>query len=120
MASKQAAAPVAAAAAPAAPPIPAPASPRKTCKVVLRTYQGTRGARIHPKGCKVRSYADDAGRDKIRKFNKREDPKYKIKTPVGALDRYVWVRRTVNGVVHRKKILWDTGAESGSCGLIVA
>ena len=45
-------------------------APRPTCKVVLRTYAGTRGARIHPKGCQVRSYADDDTRDNIRKYNK--------------------------------------------------
>ena len=115
MASKQAAAPVAAAAAPAA-----PASPRPTCKVVLRTYEGTRGVRIHPEGCKVRSYADDNTRKRIRKYNKRDVRKQKLKTKAGDVDKYVWVRRTVNGVVHRKQFLWDTGAESGACGVIVA
>ena len=49
MASKQAAAPVAAAAAPAAPP-------RPTCKAVRRGYgRYPNLARIHPQGCKLRS-----------------------------------------------------------------
>ena len=94
------------------------ATPRPTCKVVLRTYEGTRGARIHPKGCKVRSHAADATRKNIRKYNKNEVEKYKIKTKQKELS--VYVRRTVNGVIHRKKFIWDTRATAARCGVVLA
>ena len=30
------------------------------------------------------------------------------------------MRRTVNGVVHQKKCIWDTGATAAACGIILA
>jgi hypothetical protein len=104
----------------AAAAVPAVPVPRPTCKVVLRTYEGTRGPRIHPAGCKVRSYADDDTRKNIRKYNKKDVQKHKIKTKRGAKELELYVRRTANGVTQRKKFIWDTGATAAGCGVVLA
>ena len=50
--------------------------PKPTCKVVKR--EGQRGARIHPKGCKVRTTKDTQGNK--RQYNKRGEEKITLKT----------------------------------------
>ena len=50
--------------------------PKPTCKVVKR--EGQRGARIDPKGCKVRTTKDTQGNK--RQYNKRGEEKITIKT----------------------------------------
>ena len=47
-----------------------------TCKVVKR--EGQRGARIDPKGCKVRTTKDTQGNK--RQYNKRGEEKITLKT----------------------------------------
>ena len=49
---------------------------RPTCKVVKR--EGERGARIDPKGCKVRTTKDAQGNK--RQYNKRGEEKITLKT----------------------------------------
>ena len=49
---------------------------RPTCKVVKR--EGQRGARIDPKGCKVRTTKDTQGNK--RQYNKRGEEKITLKT----------------------------------------
>ena len=94
-------------------------SDRKTCKVVLRSYEGTRGARIHPEGCKVRSVARRP--DRIRKYNKRGVRKRKMKTNVGD-DRFkVFVGKGGMPWATSKEFLWDTGAQPDlMCGYRIA
>ena len=48
--------------------------PKPTCKVVKR--EGQRGARIDPKGCKVRTTKDAQGNK--RQYNKQGQEKFKI------------------------------------------
>ena len=48
--------------------------PKPTCKVVKR--EGQRGARIDPKGCKVRTTKDVHGNK--RQYNKQGQEKFKI------------------------------------------
>ena len=50
--------------------------PKPTCKVVKR--EGQRGARIDPKGCKVRTTKDAQGNK--RQYNKRGEEKITLKT----------------------------------------
>ena len=50
--------------------------PKPTCKVVKR--EGERGARIDPKGCKVRTTKDTQGNK--RQYNKRGEEKITLKT----------------------------------------
>ena len=50
--------------------------PKPTCKVVKR--EGQRGARIDPKGCKVRTTKDTQGNK--RQYNKRGEEKITLKT----------------------------------------
>jgi hypothetical protein len=63
--------------------------PKPTCKVVKR--EGQRGARIDPKGCKVRTTKDTQGNK--RQYNKRGEEKITLKTTgnemrLCSIDRY--------------------------------
>ena len=96
--------------------------PKPTCKVVKR--QGQTGARIDPKGCKVRSEKDAAG--KVKTYNKQGQRKHKVKEtnrdhflfisgkkPSHVTKRNNWdnqtqAQKTTFGSTHR--ILYDTGA----------
>ena len=77
--------------------------PKKTCKVVVK--EGQRGARIAPKGCKVRTRI--VGGVKTR-TNKMNQIKRKAKTDERSF--YVKVGRTQAATVT-EKWKWDTGAE---------
>jgi hypothetical protein len=95
---------------------------KPTCKVVKR--QGQTGARIDPKGCKVRSEKDAAGT--VTTTNKQGQRKHKVrelnrdhflfisgKKPSQATVRSNWNNKTpaqkaTFGAAHR--ILYDTGA----------
>ena len=92
-----------------------------TCKVVKRSYGGTRGTRIHPRGCKVRSIATRPGRQGIRKYNKRGVRKRKMKTNPGD-DRFrVFVSKGGMPFAASKEFLWDTGAHPDCvCGYGIA
>ena len=101
-------------------------SPKPTCKVVKR--QGQTGARIDPKGCKVRSEKDAAG--KVKATNKQGQQKHKItqkgrehyilisgKKPAHTAVRNKWHTYTqaqIKDFGHENKqahrILYDTGA----------
>ena len=100
--------------------------PKPTCKVVKR--QGQAGARIDPKGCKVRSEKDAAG--KVKTTNKQGQQKHKTtqkgrehwiiisgKKPAHATVRSNWdtyTREKIRDFGHENKqahrILYDTGA----------
>ena len=90
--------------------------PPKTCEVVTKPNQ--RGARIHPRGCKVRRVQQADG--SIKKYNKEGKEKAKI---TYAHDRhgrniaYVWVavsHPNTGNVQHARgvRMTWDTGATS--------
>jgi hypothetical protein len=94
-----------------------------TCKVVKRTYGGSRkGARIHPKGCKVRSIATRPylpTRKGIKKYNKRGVRKRKIKTDDNRLK--VFVNKSGTPFATSEEFLWDTGAQPACiCGFEIA
>ena len=94
-----------------------------TCKVVKR--EGERGARIDPKGCKVRTTKDTQGNK--RQYNKRGEEKITLKTtsnemrlPVvvaGARQHSTvrnWGNRTMRQRAEwrdRHKMIYDTGAQ---------
>ena len=80
------------------------ADQKPTCKAVKRP--GQRGARIHPKGCKIRSTVQGDGT--IQRTNKRGQPKQKVK----ATTRNFKV--TVSRNNHSKQFIWDTGAMTTS------
>jgi hypothetical protein len=80
------------------------ADAQPTCKVVLArtTQRGGRGARIYPKGCKVRAHATAGGG--IQTYNKQGEAK--IKKKVYRRDHRVGVN--LGG--RTAKLLYDTGA----------
>ena len=71
--------------------------PKPTCKVVKR--QGQTGARIDPKGCKVRSEKDAAGR--VTTTNKQGQQKHKVKETDG--DHYLFI--SGNKTTHHDQAL---------------
>ena len=77
--------------------------PKETCKVVKRANE--RGARIHPRGCKVRTTVSATGAK--TKVNKEGQIKRTAKTQNRAFK--VIVRRTENANM-RARLVWDTGA----------
>ena len=77
--------------------------PKKTCKVVVK--EGQRGARIHPKGCKVRTKIE--GGVKTRR-NKEGQIKRKAKTT--GTEFTVRVKSAANSNVS-VPLAWDTGAD---------
>ena len=94
-----------------------------TCKVVKRTYGGGRsGARIHPRGCKVRSIATRPylpHRKGIKKYNKLGVRKRKIKTYANRLK--VFVNKGGTPFASSEEFLWDTGAQPACiCGFETA
>ena len=76
-----------------------------SCKVVLREGQG--GARIDPKGCKVRTKKTASGA--TEKTDKHGKTKRKIKET--GSQHWVTVARSGNGMGPHIEMLWDTGAE---------
>ena len=95
--------------------------PKPTCKVVKR--EGQRGARIDPKGCKVRTTKDAQGNK--RQYNKRGDEKITLKTTGNEMRLVVagarqhstvrnWGNRTMRQRAEwrdRHKMIYDTGAQ---------
>ena len=77
---------------------------KPTCKVVTRP--GGRGARIHPKGCKVRNRVQVDGT--VRQESKAGRLKPEKLRVTSARNYYLQVARG-NGRVYTK-MLWDTGA----------
>ena len=77
---------------------------KPTCKVVTRP--GQRGARVHPKGCKVRNRVQGDGT--VRKESKLGRLKPEKLRVVSSRNYYLQVARG-NGRVYTK-MLWDTGA----------
>ena len=89
-----------------------------TYKVAKRSYAGTRGACIHPKGCKVRSIATNPTRQGIRKYNKRGVRKRKMKTNPGDNHFKVFVNKGGAAYASSAEFMWDTGAQPACvCGL---
>ena len=100
--------------------------PKPTCKVVKR--EGQRGARIDPKGCKVRTTKDAQGNKK--KENKQGQQKIKRTTTktdmrlafAGSPQRHLianWNDRPQNFRSNYKRnhnIVYDTGAKVTSAG----
>ena len=92
-----------------------------TCKVVKR--EGQRGARIDPKGCKVRTTKDTQGNK--RQYNKRGEEKITLKTTSNEMRLVVagarqhstvrnWGNRTMRQRAEwrdRHKMIYDTGAQ---------
>eukprot|EP01043_Picozoa_sp_COSAG02_P040227 COSAG02_NODE_3237_length_7121_cov_16.614782_4_plen_200_part_00 len=92
-----------------------------TCKVVKR--EGERGARIDPKGCKVRTTKDAQGNK--RQYNKRGEEKITLKTTGNEMRLVVagarqhstvrnWGNRTMRQRAEwrdRHKMIYDTGAQ---------
>ena len=92
-----------------------------TCKVVKR--DGQRGARINPKGCKVRTTKDTQGNK--RQYNKRGEEKITLKTTGNEMRLVVagarqhstvrnWGNRTMRQRAEwrdRHKMIYDTGAQ---------
>ena len=85
--------------------------PKPTCKVVKR--QGQTGARIDPKGCKVRSEKDAAGR--VKTTNKQGQQKHKVKET--DRDHYLFIsgNKTTH---HNKRNNWnnETPAQKAAFG----
>ena len=84
---------------------------KPTCKVVKR--QGQTGARIDPKGCKVRSEKDAAGR--VKTTNKQGQQKHKVKET--DRDHYLFIsgNKTTH---HNKRNNWnnETPAQKAAFG----
>ena len=81
------------------------------CKVVLRP--GQRGARIWPKGCKVRNREVDGEKIKVNKQGQLKAKKKKLKTTDNELE--VHVRNTDYKKSGYVALIWDTGAQASSC-----
>lgn len=85
--------------------------PKPTCKVVKR--QGQKGARIHPKGCEVRTGVSGAGYATKTKTNKQGLKKVKIKVP-GSKHEIIAARHPLSPVADWVRMTYDTGAMSSS------
>ena len=85
--------------------------PKPTCKVVKR--EGQRGARIDPKGCKVRTTKDTQGN--TRQYNKRGEEKVTLKTTGNEMRQHSTVHNWANKTIverarwrDRHKMIYDT------------
>ena len=83
------------------------------CKVVLRP--GQRGARIWPKGCKVRNREVDGEKIKVNKQGQLKPKKKKLKITANELE--VHVRNSDYKKSGYVPFIWDTGAHASSCDL---
>ena len=85
-------------------------NPRPTCKAVKRPNQ--RGARIHPRGCRVRYILHDDGtiRKNAKADNRLKPAKQNIELQG---DRHFMFRAKV-GDSPSTRFLWDTGATTTS------
>ena len=83
--------------------------PKPTCKVVKRV--GQRGARIHPKGCTVRTNVDVGAGTKVR-TNKAGEQKRKVVE--GGREHRVTLARAPNAPSSEwvTGVIYDTGATS--------
>ena len=83
--------------------------PKPTCKVVKRV--GQRGARIHPKGCTVRTNVDVGAGTKVR-TNKAGEQKRKV--VVRGREHEVTLARAPNAPSSEwvTGVIYDTGATS--------
>ena len=83
--------------------------PKPTCKVVKRA--GQRGARIHPKGCTVRTNVDVGAGTKVR-TNKAGEQKRKVVE--GGREHQVTLARAPNANPNEwvTGVIYDTGATS--------
>ena len=83
--------------------------PKPTCKVVKRA--GQRGARIHPKGCTVRTNVDVGAGTKVR-TNKAGEQKRKV--VVRGREHEVTLARAPNANPNEwvTGVIYDTGATS--------
>ena len=81
--------------------------PKPTCKVVKRA--GQRGARIHPKGCTVRTNVDVGAGTKVR-TNKAGEQKRKV--VVRGREHEVTLARAPNANPNEwvRGVIYDTGA----------
>ena len=84
------------------------ANNRPTCKVI----NSSTGARIHPKGCKVRKIKQDGAGAKLHKWTKTGKVKRVIKVP--ANESHTMVKVKMNGFESR--LMYDTGATTTSIG----
>ena len=84
---------------------------KPTCKVVKR--QGQTGARIDPKGCKVRSEKDAAGR--VKTTNKQGQQKHKVKETNRDHFLFISGNKTTH---HNKRNNWnnETPAQKAAFG----
>ena len=78
-----------------------------TCKVVKR--KGQKGARIYPKGCKVRTEVDRAG-NIVNRFTDKGLKKLTVKTQETA---YRMKIANFNNTFTPADFIYDTGAENG-------
>ena len=84
-----------------------PNTPKKTCKAVKREGQG--GARIHPKGCQIRTEVKKDGR--VIRINKAGQRKFKRKE-TGAT-HFIFAAQTPNTPRRNwVKLVYDTGAQT--------
>ncbi len=83
--------------------------PKPTCKVVKR--QGQKGARIHPKGCEVRTGVSGAGYATKTKTNKQGLKKYKIKVPAAQPHKLYAASNPNAPQANWVEMLYDTGAQ---------
>lgn len=81
--------------------------PKPTCKVVKR--QGQKGARIHPKGCQVRTGVSGANYATKTKTNKQGQKKVKIKVP-GRKHEIIAARSPLSPIGDWVRMTYDTGA----------
>ena len=90
---------------------------RPTCKVV--TKPGQRGARIHPRGCRVRNRIVNGTMRKVSKATGQIKP---LKTKIIERGRnyYVTVQRAGGRSTQSSRFLWDTGASNTSMSRTVA
>ena len=92
--------------------------PKPTCKAVVRHNQG--GARVHPKGCRVRYKVQPGGQ--IRKVSKTTGQLKPVKTKVveRGNNYYLTVRRSGGRSSQSSRFLWDSGASKTSMSNTVA
>ena len=93
------------------------APPRPTCKVV--TKPGQRGARIHPRGCRVRNRIVNGTMRKVSKATGQIKP---VKTKIIEQGRnyYITVQRAGGRSTQSSRFLYDTGASHTSMSHTVA
>ena len=95
---------------------------RPKCKVVLREHEGSRGARIHPRGCRVTGRVQTLGGER-RKVDKRgvlKQRKVKVKTSAREFMVHARSDTMIAGAPQHLQYIYDTGATNSTANLVAA